>query len=98
MMNYESDRKIAPFSAESKLYPNLQPRTIKQEIRCKSIALFYSPLTAELLQLHKFVCSKSRWDIIRGDRNSQSYALLAAFVDPRFKNNVQWVPRDKLMA
>ncbi len=35
-----------------------------------------------------------RWDIARGDRDIQNHALLAAFVDPRFKNDAVWVPRE----
>ena len=40
----------------------------------------------------------ARWDISRGDRHAQNYALLAAFVDPRFKNDAIWVLRQKQMA
>jgi hypothetical protein len=39
-----------------------------------------------------------RWDIARGDRDTQNHALLAAFVDPRFKNDAVWVSREIQMA
>ncbi len=35
-----------------------------------------------------------RWDIARGERGAQNYALLAVLVDPRFKNDAVWVPRE----
>ncbi len=39
-----------------------------------------------------------RWDIARGDRETQNHALLAAFLDPRFKNDAVWVQRECQMA
>jgi hypothetical protein len=44
------NQKIAPFSAETNLF---------RCIHLKIILLFFSPLIAELLQLHKFLCNKS---------------------------------------
>ena len=40
----------------------------------------------------------ARLDISLGYRHAQNYALLAAFVDPRFKNDAIWVLREKQMA
>jgi hypothetical protein len=43
----------------------------------------------------RIVKAKSlRWDISRGERDSNSYTLLAAFVDPRFKKDAIWVQRE----
>ncbi len=38
-----------------------------------------------------------RWDISRSERETHNYALLAAFLDPRFKNDAIWVQREKKM-
>ena len=40
----------------------------------------------------------ARWDISRGDRRAQNYALSAAFVDPKIKDDAIWVLREKQMA
>ena len=39
-----------------------------------------------------------RWDLARGERDTQNHALLKAFLDPLFKNDEIWVQLEIQMA